>query len=95
MLKLVIDNICSDELEAPICCAESEFIEAALRAAKHSKSIARTSILNDVCVMLNCKAEDLGFLFQDNLNKKVPQIYKLDLPDYRLRTSDLYLEAAE
>lgn len=95
LLKLVIDNINSDELETPTCCAQSDFIEAALRAAKYSKSNTRVTILNEVCSMLNCKPEDLGFLFQSSSDQNAPQNLKLNLPDYRLSAGDLYLEAAE
>lgn len=95
LLKLAIDNVRSDELETPIYCAQSDFIEASLRAAKHSNSNTRANILKDVCSMLNCKPEDLSFLFQTTLDENASRLYKLDLPDYRLRTREVYLEAAE
>lgn len=95
LLKLAIDNMSSEDLEAPLCCIASDFIEAALRAAKHSNSNTRANILKDVCSMLKCEPEDLGFLFQADLDKNTSQFSNLSLPDYRLNTRDLYLEAAE
>ncbi len=45
--------------------------------------------------MLNCESEDLGFLFQADLDKNASQLFNLRLPDYRLHTRGLYLAAAE
>ncbi len=94
-LKLVINNSESIDFATPKDCIESDFIQAALHAAKHSKSSTRADILRDVSAMLNCRVEDLAFLFQASSNKNETQIYKLDLPDYRLQNSEFYLEAAE
>lgn len=94
-LKSVIENSDSFELAAPVECVQSDFIRAALRAAKHCKSSARRDILKDVSLMLNCRPEDLSFLFEAVAAKNTAQVYKLDLPDYRLQSSEIYLEAAE
>lgn len=95
LLKIAIDNTKSCDLASPKDCIESNFIEAALHAAKHSKSSTRADILKDVSEMLNCRSEDLSFLFQKETHANETQIYKLDLPDYRLQSSEIYLEAAE
>lgn len=94
-LTLVINNSKSIEFATPKDCIESDFIQAALHAAKHSKSSTRADILRDVSAMLNCRAEDLSFLFLASSDANQTQIYKLDLPDYRLKNSEFYLEVAE
>lgn len=95
-LRLVIQNTPEDQLEQMPARATSEFIEAALHAAKHSKEPARARILADVCNILSCRSEDLSFLFN---HKTVPHqnrpVFELELPDFRMSLSDIYKEAAE
>jgi len=94
-LKHVIENSISNEVDASPICKQSEFIEAALKAAKHTKKSIRETILQDVSVMLGCEPRDLNFLFHSDVENDKGTVYKLDLPDSRLRESDIYLEAAE
>jgi len=94
-LKHVIENCESSEVIARAKCAKSDFIEMALKAAKYSKFSTRNNILQDVSQILGCNFDDLSFLFYTQTDEAKSTVYKLDLPDYRLRESDVYLEAAE
>jgi len=95
-LRLIIENTPSDELAPMPQYPSADFIEAALRTAKHSKAKTRSAILADVCDVLSCRAEDLSFLFE---HQTVPTenrpVFGLELPDYRMSLSDIYKEAAE
>ena len=95
-LRLIIENTPEDQLAQMPAPATTEFIEAALHTAKHSKEPTRARILEDVCNVLNCRSEDLNFLFN---HKTVPHqnrpILDLELPDYRMSLSDIYKEVAE
>lgn len=95
-LRLIIENTPSDELAPMPQCPSNDFIEAALRTARHSKSTTRSAILADVCDVLSCSPEDLNFLFE---HKSVPNrnrpVFGLELPDYRMSLSEIYKEAAE
>lgn len=94
-LKFVIDNSDSFELSAPTICVQSEFIFAALRAAKYSNPLTRADILKDVGLLLNCDKEDLAFLFDSKVTKNRTAAYKLDMPDYRPKRSEINLQPAE
>lgn len=95
-LRLIIENTPSDELAPMPQYPSADFIEAALRTAKHSKAQTRSTILADVCDVLSCCVEDLSFMFE---HQSVPTqnrpIFGLELPDYRMNLSDIYKEAAE
>jgi len=92
-LKLAIQNAIKGDIDSPCTCAQSELIQTSLQWAIKARSNTKQDILTTVADMLGCKAVDLRFLFRDD--KADPQIYSLDLPDYRLRRSEIYLEAAE
>lgn len=95
-LRLVIENTPEDELEPMPSKPSSEFIEVALQAAKNSKAETRDAFLADVCDILNCRSEDLSFLFnQQAVPKRNRPVLGLELPDYRMSMSDIYKEAAE
>ncbi|MEP3889665.1 MAG: hypothetical protein ABJN69_04310 [Hellea sp.] len=95
-LRLIIENTPSDELAPMPQYPSADFIDAALRTAKHSKSKTRSAILADVCDVLSCHAEDLSFMFE---HQAVPTqnrpVFELELPDYRMSLSDIYKVAAE
>jgi len=95
-LRLIIENTPVDELAPLPANASAEFVDAALRAARHSKSSTRSAILSDVSAILNCREADLQFLFEENF---VPTdnrpVLGLELPDYRMRQSEIYKLAAE
>jgi len=95
-IRLIIENTPSDELAPMPQHSSSQFIEAALKTAKYSKASTRHAILADVCEVLSCSLEDLDFLFE---HQAVPtrnrHIFNLELPDYRMRLSEIYTQAAE
>ncbi len=95
-IRLVIENTPEDEIASMPSHPSSDFIEAAVHTARHSKAEIRDSILVDICDVLSCRPEDLNFLFNQ---KTVPSrnrfILGLELPDYRMSLSDIYKEAAE
>jgi len=62
-LRLIIENTPANDFAPTPLNASSDFIEAALRAAQHSKSTTRAAVISDVCNLLNCREEDLQFLF--------------------------------
>ena len=95
-LRLIIENTPREELAPMPVHPSNDFIDAALRAAAHSKAKTRSAILTDVCDILGCRVQDLEFLFD---HKAVPTqsrpVIGLELPDYRMSLSDIYKEAAE
>jgi len=95
-LRLVIENTPSEELAPMPQNPSADFIEAALRTARHSKTKTRSAILADICDVLSCRVEDLNFLFE---HQAVPTRYRpivgLELPDYRMSQSEIFKEAAE
>ena len=98
--KCIIDICDSDEITSRDECEDSDFIQAALNAAKHSKAPTRTQILHDVSDMLGCAVNDLKFLFQDETHVQTRNIYQIDLPNSRfegdnLKDNETYLQAAE
>jgi len=94
-LRLVIENSEISDVISPPECKKSDFIDAALHAAKYSKSTTRTHILKDVSEILGCDADDLTFLFHAEKDTRAGTTFPFDLPDSRLRESDIYLQAAE
>ena len=95
-LRLIIENTPSDELAPMPQCPSNDFIEAALRTAKHSKSKIRSAILADVCDVLGCRPQDLNFLFEHHaVPTQSRPVFGLELPDYRMSQSEIYKEAAE
>jgi len=95
-LRLIIENTPVDELAPMPEHPSNDFIEAALHTAKHSKAWTRRVILADVCEVLNCRAEDLNFLFEHNaVPTQHRPVFGLELPDYRMSQSEIYKEAAE
>ena len=67
--------------EAPIV---ADFVMSGLRAANSANMITRRKILSDVSDVLNCKCEDLEFLFTDFAvpTSKAPN-YELMVPDFQ------------
>jgi len=95
-IRLVIENTPEDEMVPMPSNPSGDFVEAALRTARNSKAETRDAILADVCEVLDCRLEDLKFLFNQKAvpNRNRP-IFGLELPDYRMTLSDIYKEAAE
>ena len=98
--KCIIDICDSDEITSRDECEDSDFIQAALNAAKHSKAPTRTQILHDVSDVLGCNVNDLEFLFQKETHIQAHNIYQIDLPNSRfegdnLKDNETYLQAAE
>lgn len=95
-LRLVIQNTSSKEIDAPRPHPSAKFVEAALHTAKNSKKDTRNAIIADISDVLNCRQDDLNFMFEHNM---VPHdrrpVFELELPDYRMKLSDIYKEAAE
>ncbi len=87
-LRLIVENSEPDAVAPQTAYPSADFIQAAIRAAKHSRHSARTKIIADVCDILDCSKKDLDFLF-------MPQTARADFhfPDYRRETA--FLEAAE
>ena len=95
-LRLIIENTPADELAPMPANSSSEFIAAALRAARNSNSSTRAAILSDISTILNCREADLQFLFEQNLvPTKNRSVMTLELLDYRMRQSEIYKIAAE
>ena len=95
-LHLVIENTPADELAPMPQYPSADFIDAALRTAKHSKSTTRSAILSDICDVLSCRAEDLSFMFERHaVPTQNRPVFGLELPDYRMSLSDIYKVAAE
>ena len=95
-LRLVIENTPVDEFAPMPSKSSSDFIEAALHTAKHSKPETRDVILADVCEVLRCRPEDLKFLFNHKTTAhQHPSTLGLELPDYRMSRSDICKQAAE
>lgn len=95
-IRLVIKNTPEDELAPMPSRPSSDFIQAALQTAKHSKAETREAILADVCDILSCRPEDLNFLFnQHPIPHQSHPFTGLALPDYRMSSADIYKEAAE
>ena len=95
-LRLIIENIPENQLGQIPARPTTEFIEAALHAAKHSNDSARKKILEDVCNILNCRSEDLSFLFnRKTVHHQNQPVSELELPDFRISLSNMYKEAAE
>lgn len=95
-IRLVIENTPSDEIAPMPENPTNNFIEAALRTAKHSKAVTRSAILADVCDILSCRVEDLNFLFEHHAvpTQRRP-VFGIEMPDYRMSQSEIYKEAAE
>jgi hypothetical protein len=95
-LRLIIENTPSDEIAPMPQYPSADFIDAALRTAKHSKAKTRNTILADICDVLDCSTEDLSFMFE---RQSVPTqnrpVFELELPDYRMTLSEIYKIAAE
>ena len=95
-LRLIIENTPANDFAPTPLNASSDFIEAALRAAQHSKSTTRAAVISDVCNLLNCREEDLQFLFLDSQMPNEPLSNSgLELPDYRMGQNEISKLAAE
>jgi len=95
-IRLVIENTPEDEIAPMPSHPSSDFVQADLHTAKHSKAKMRDVILADICDVLSCRPEDLKFLFnQKSVPTRNRSILGLELPDYRMSLSDIYKEAAE
>ena len=71
---------------------EADFIMSGLRAANSASSVTRGKILSDVSNVLDCKSEDLEFLFSEfSSSKQAVQNYEVMVPDFQTQL----LEAAE
>jgi len=64
--------------------AEADFVMSGLRAAGSANMIARRKILSDVSDVLQCKSEDLEFLFTEFAmpSSTVPN-YEVMVPDFQ------------
>jgi len=67
--------------EAP---AEADFVMSGLRAASAANMITRRKILSDVSDVLNCKSEELEFLFTETATPR-PSVsnYEVMVPDFQ------------
>jgi hypothetical protein len=63
---------------------EADFVMSGLRAATSANMIMRRKILSDVSDVLDCKSEDLEFLFTD-FGKPVASVpnYEVMVPDFQ------------
>lgn len=67
--------------EAP---AEADFVMSGLRAAGYSNMITRRKILSDVSDLLDCKSEELEFLFTDfSMPTSQTANYEIMVPDFQ------------
>ena len=68
-------------LEAP---AEADFVMSGLRAATSANLITRRKILSDISDVLDCKSEELEFLFSEFATPKnsIPN-YEVMVPDFQ------------
>jgi hypothetical protein len=87
-LRLIIENSAPEDVEPQSANPSADFIEAAIRAAKHSRHSARDLIVTEVSELLGCAKEDLEFLFGSRTS-----VNTFRFPDY-CRDMDR-LEAAE
>jgi len=87
-LRLMIDNSSPEDVAPQAMHPSADFVQAAIRTAKHSRHKTRTKIIADVCEVLDCQKEELDFLF----TRQTPHI-NFDLPGYRREST--FLEAAE
>ena len=95
-LRLIIENTpCADIAPMPVH-PSADFIEAALRTAKHSKAKTRAAIMADVSDVLGCRIEDLQFLFDHSaVPTRSRAVFNLEMPDYRMSQREIFEEAAE
>lgn len=64
--------------------SESDFIMSGLRAAGSANMITRRKILSDVSDVLDCKSEDLEFLFTEfSMPVSKASNYEVMLPDFQ------------
>jgi hypothetical protein len=64
--------------------SESDFIMSGLRAANGASTIARWKILSDVSDVLDCKPEDLEFMFSDFSTPVAAAVsQEIIVPDFR------------
>ena len=65
---------------------ESNFVMSGLRAAGSANHINRRKILSDVSDVLNCKVEELEFLFTE-FEMPIPSAanYEVMVPDFQTR----------
>ena len=94
-LKCIIESSDKDEFIAQDSCVGWEFIEAALYAAKHSKSSARDYILEDIGAVIGCEAKELRFLFHSETYNQNDNTKILELPDQRFVSGELISLVAE
>lgn len=95
-IRLIIETATPGEIAPMPQSPSSDYIEAALRTARHSKSNTRTKVLKDVCDVLSCRLEDLYFLFESEYaSPKTCHIIDLNVPDYGMDVSEVYKAAAE
>lgn len=67
--------------EAP---AEADFVMSGLRAATSANMITRRKILSDVSDVLDCKSEDLEFLFAEfAMPISTAANYEVMVPDFQ------------
>jgi len=64
--------------------AEADFVMSGLRAAGSANMIARRKILSDVSDVLQCKSEDLEFLFTEfAMSSSTVPNYEVMVPDFQ------------
>ena len=100
---MILTTILPDDLEVQNRSPEFDFVEAAIRAGRHSSEHIRQVILEDISRVLNCKASALSFLFKEDANHQDANhqdsshqmAQMLQLPDFRILLDHNYNEAAE
>lgn len=66
--------------------AEADFVMSGLRAANSANMITRRKILSDVSDILDCKSEDLEFLFADfAATTSSVSSYEVMVPDFQTK----------
>jgi len=64
--------------------SEADFVMSGLRAAGSANMITRRKILADISDVLNCKSEDLEFLFAEfSMPNLATQNYEVMVPDFQ------------
>jgi len=70
--------------DVPNVRAEADFVMSGLRAANAASLITRNKILSDVSDVLNCKSEDLEFLFTEfTMPMTKTANYEIMVPDFQ------------
>lgn len=85
-LSELVKSYMSQPGHVPDVPQEADFVMSGLRAAGSANMHARKDILSDVSDVLNCKAEDLEFLFSEfDVLPNAAAYCDVMVPDYRTR----------